>query len=114
MATDADSLSSLRPAEFCALQRQLVTGMTMRKKRNLKMGPIQQLKLDLLAQVEAADPDPAEFDGALSEAILAVSGDQATGPAQAVASDIQMDWQLACQSHGFVEWLRTAARDPKD
>jgi len=26
-----------------------------------------------------------------------------------VASDLEMDWHLACSSPGFVSWLRTAA-----
>lgn len=105
----ADGLEPPRPAEFCALERQLVAAMAMRKKRNVKMGPVQQLKLDLLEHVEAADPDPPGFAAALAEAVVAVSGGLGTGPAQAVASDLQMDWQLACASPGFVAWLRQAA-----
>ena len=54
----------LRPAEFCALERQLVAGMAMRKKRNVQMGPVQQLKFQLLEQVEAADPEIAQFTAA--------------------------------------------------
>jgi hypothetical protein len=49
------------------------------------------------------------FTAALAEAVQAVSGGPATGPAQAVASDLQMDWTLACTSPGFVAWLRHAA-----
>lgn len=100
---------SLRPAEFCALERLLVTGMAMRKKRALKMGPVQQLKLALLDCVEAADPQPSAFTATLAEAVLIVSGEGGTGPAQAVASDLQMDWQLACASPGFVAWLRSTS-----
>jgi hypothetical protein len=105
----ADPLGSLRPAEFCALQRQLVAGMAMRKKRNVPMGPVQHLKVQLLDQVEAADPEPAAFTAALGEAVLAVTDGLGIGPAQAVASDLQMDWDLACSSAGFVDWLRQAA-----
>ena len=108
MAAD-DSLGSLRPAEFCALQRQLVAGMAMRKKRNVPMGPVQRLKVQLLDHVEAADPEPGAFTAALGEAVLAVTEGLGTGPAQAVASDLQMDWDLACSSPGFVDWLRQAA-----
>jgi hypothetical protein len=103
----ADGVAPLRPAEFCALERQLVAGMAMRKKRNVKMGPVQQLKLELLEHVALADPDPALFSASLAEAVLAVSHGLGTGPAQAVASDIQMDWNLACASPGFVAWLRS-------
>ena len=78
----------------------------MRKKRNIKMDAAQQLKLQLLDVVEQADPEPDHFSGALAEAVLTVSGGPATGPAQAVASDLQMDWDLACASPGFVAWLR--------
>jgi hypothetical protein len=105
----ADSAGQLRPAEFCALERQLVAGMAMRKKRNVPMGPVQHLKVQLLDHVAAADPDPSLFTAALGEAILAVSEGLGTGPAQAVASDLQMDWDLACSSQGFVSWLRQAA-----
>lgn len=105
----ADALGSLRPAEFCALERQLVAGMAMRKKRNVPMGPVQHIKVQLLDQLEAADPEPDAFTGALGEAVLAVSEGLGTGPAQAVASDLQMDWDLACSSPGFVDWLRQAA-----
>ena len=109
MAAEPDSVAPLRPAEFCALERQLVHAMTMRKKRNVAMGPVQQLKIQLLEHVEMADPEPRQFSGALAEAVLAVSGGPGTGPAQAVASDLQMDWDMACSSPGFVVWLRQAA-----
>jgi hypothetical protein len=105
----AQPLAPLRPAEFCSLQRQLVARMAMRKKRNVQMGPVQQLKLRLLQHVEEADPEPRLFTAALAEAVMAVTGGMGTGPAQAVASDLQMDWELACSSPGFVDWLRKAA-----
>ena len=98
-----------RPAEFCALERQLVAGMAMRKKRNVKMQLAQQLKLELLEHIEAADPEPARFTAVLGEAVISVSEGLGTGPAQAVASDLQMDWELACSSPGFVRWLRQTA-----
>lgn len=105
---DADSELNLppRPAEFCALERQRIASMVMRKKRNVKMDLAQTLKLRLLEYVAAADPDPAHFTAVLSDAVFAVSEGQGTGPAQAVASDLQMDWQLALTSPGFVTWLR--------
>jgi hypothetical protein len=105
----AGPVASLRPAEFCKLERQLVAGMAMRKKRNVPMGPVQHIKVQLLEFVEAADPEPDGFTAALGEAILAISEGLGTGPAQAVASDLQMDWDLACSSQGFVSWLRQAA-----
>jgi hypothetical protein len=108
MAAD-DAVGPLRPAEFCALERQLVAAMAMRKKRNVKMGPVQRLKVQLLDAIEAADPEPPVFGAALAEAVVAVSEGLGTGPAQAVASDLQMDWNLACSSPGFVAWLRKAA-----
>jgi len=98
--------ADLRPAEFCALERKLVAAMTMRKKRNIKMDATQQLKLQLLEHVERADPEPELFGATLAEAVLVVSAGPGTGPAQAVASDLQMDWDLACASPGFVAWLR--------
>jgi len=110
----AEGVAPLGPAEFCALERQLVAGMAMRKKRNVKMGPVQQLKLELLEHVETADPDPSLFSAVLAEAVVAVSHGLGTGPAQAVASDLQMDWNLACASPGFVAWLRQAAAQRPD
>ena len=109
MAAEVAPVAPLRPAEFCALEQALVSGMAMRKKRNVKMDAAQELKLRLLEHVAAADPDPAHFSSALAEAIIAVTNGPATGPAQAVASDLQMDWDLAQASPGFVTWLRTAA-----
>jgi len=105
MAADAD-LRPPGPAEFCALERHLVAAMAMRKKRNVKMDAAQRLKLALLDHVCALDPPPELFGATLAEAVIAVSGGQGTGPAQAVASDLQMDWDLACTSPGFVSWLR--------
>jgi hypothetical protein len=101
-----------RPAEFCALERELVVRMSMRKKRHVQMGPVQQLKLQLLEHIQAADPEPEGFESALAEAVFLVSAGQGTGPAQAVASDLLMDWQLAATSQGFVDWLRHAAARP--
>jgi len=100
---------SLSPAEFCQLERQLVERMAMRKKRNVQMAPMQRLKIALCQHVETTNPDGAHFTATLAEAVLAVSPDQGTGPAQAVASDLQMDWDLARTSEGFVTWLRQAA-----
>jgi hypothetical protein len=99
----------LTPAEFCALEKALVTGMAMRKKRHVEMGPVQALKLELLDYVAAQEPEMEAFTGTLAEAVVVVSGGVSTGPAQAVASDLQMDWDLACASPGFVAWLRRAA-----
>jgi hypothetical protein len=81
----------------------------MRKKRNVKMDLAQQLKVKLLDHIEAANPESALFTATLGEAILAVSEGLGTGPAQAVASDLQMDWDLACTSPGFVAWLRNVS-----
>ena len=96
----------VRPREFCQLERELVQRMTMRKKRQVAMGPVQTLKLRLLDEVDAADPEPDAFNAAVARAVVAVSDGGATGPAQAVASDLEMDWQLARSSAGFVAWLR--------
>ena len=104
-----DLTNQLGPVEFCALERQLVAGMAIRKKRNVKMEAAQQLKVALLERVAAADPPPELFNAALAEAVIAVSEGLSTGPAQAVASDVQMDWDLARTSPGFVTWLRQSA-----
>ena len=109
MAVDDPQLSPLRPADFCALERHLIDAMAMRKKRNIKMDSAQALKLRLLEFVENADPEPPLFAAALAEAVVEVSEGLGTGPAQAIASDLQMDWDLACASPGFVTWLRAAA-----
>lgn len=113
MATDDPGLNPLRPAEFCALERRLVAQMAMRKKRNIKMDATQQLKVQLLEYVERVDPEPASFTATLAEAVIRVSEGLGTGPAQAVASDLHMDWDLNCSSPGFVHWLRSAAASPK-
>ena len=104
-------LSDHEQRALLALQRQLVAGMAMRKKRNVKMGPVQAIKLKLLDHVEAADPEIDGFTSALAQAVVDVSAGLGTGPAQAVASDLLMDWDLANAHPGFVSWLRTAARN---
>src|SRR6266571_4507703 len=104
----ADGSGPIRPAEFCALERKLVARMAMRKKRHVEIGPVQQLKVQLLEHVESANPDPPYFTAALSEAVIVISHGRGTGPAQAVASDLQMDWNMACSTPAFVRWLRTA------
>jgi hypothetical protein len=101
----------MRPREFCRLERELVRRMTMRKKRQVAMGPVQELKLRLLEELDAADPEPEDFANAVARAVVSVSDGVATGPAQAVGSDLEMDWQLARSSAGFIEWLRAAAGD---
>ena len=103
------AVDGLSPVEFCQLERQLVEQMAMRKKRNVQMAPVQALKLQLLAFVESADPEPRLFTATLAEAVQSISSGQGTGPAQAVASDLQMDWDLAHNSQGFIDWLRQAA-----
>lgn len=105
------AVEPLSAAEFCVLQRQLVERMAMRKKRNIRMAPIQTLKLRLLDLVEMANPPRSAFAGVLLEAVHEVSEGGATGPAQAVASDLQMDWELACASPAFAVWLRRAAAE---
>jgi hypothetical protein len=108
------AVDPLRPSEFCSLERQLVERMAMRKKRNVEMEPMQALKLALLAYVEQADPVPELFSARLAEAVVEVSQGLGTGPAQAVASDLQLDWDLACAHPGFVTWLRNAATTRND
>lgn len=100
----------LEPREFCALQRELVNGMTMRKKRKIAMGPVQELKVRLLDRLEALGPPPERFAESVARVVHESDDGQATGPAQAVASDLLMDWQMACASPRYVAWLREAAR----
>jgi hypothetical protein len=94
------------PGEFCTLQRALVAGMAMRKKRQVAMGPVQRIKLALLDELIRLDPPASAFEASVAEAVLAVSPGEATGPAQAVASDLLMDWGMAVGSAGFRRWLR--------
>jgi hypothetical protein len=103
------TIGGVLPREFCRLERELVRHMAMRKKRQLAMEPVQELKVRLLEALAAADPEPDDFAAALARAVVAVSDGGATGPAQAVASDLAMDWELARSSGGFVEWLRATA-----
>ncbi|MDP2659966.1 MAG: hypothetical protein Q8R28_04490 [Dehalococcoidia bacterium] len=104
-----DQPVSVDPLEFCRLERALIEGMAMRKKRNVQMRPIQDLKLRLLAHIEERSPQVEELPWVLAEAVYVVSPEGAIGPAQAVASDLQMDWEMACSSPSFMEWLRGAA-----
>jgi len=74
----AQFLPPMRPREFCRLERELVRRMTMRKKRQLAMGPVQEIKLRLLDEPDAADPEPDGFAGAVARAVVAVSDGGAT------------------------------------
>ncbi len=100
----------MEPREFCALQRELVNGLSMRKKRKIAMGPVQEIKVQLLDRLEALAPPPARFAEAVARVVYETAEGQATGPAQAVASDLLMDWQMACASSRYVAWLRETAR----
>lgn len=101
----------MSPREFCGHQRRLIQGMAMRKKRNVRMGPIQQLKLRLLDHVDAANPPVGHFEATLAEGVITVADGGATGPAQAVASDLVMDWKMACSSPDFCTWLRQTSQE---
>ena len=65
------------------------------------------LKARILNEVVLLDPEPVEMEAAL-EQIIALLGEP-TGPTRAVAVSVLEEWQAACASPQFVEWLLAQA-----
>src|SRR5262249_20376624 len=61
------------------------------------------LKARILNELLGLDPEPVEMEAAL-EQIIALLGEP-SGPTRAVAVSILEEWQAACTSPQFVEWL---------
>jgi hypothetical protein len=65
------------------------------------------LKAHLLNELVVLDPEPAQMEAAL-EQIITLLGEP-SGPTRAVAVSVLEEWQAACASPQFVEWLLAQA-----
>jgi hypothetical protein len=65
------------------------------------------LKVRILNELVVLDPEPAQMEAAL-EQIITLLGEP-SGPTRAVAVSILEEWQAACASPQFVEWLLAQA-----
>ena len=65
------------------------------------------LKARILNELVVLDPEPVQMEAAL-EQIIALLGEP-SGPTRAVAVSVLEEWQAACASPQFVEWLLAQA-----
>ena len=65
------------------------------------------LKARILNELVSLDPEPAQMEAAL-EQIITLLGEP-SGPTRAVAVSVLEEWQAACASPQFVEWLLAQA-----
>ena len=65
------------------------------------------LKARILNELVLLDPEPVQMEVAL-EQIIALLGEP-SGPTRAVAISVLEEWQAACASSQFVEWLLAQA-----
>ena len=65
------------------------------------------LKARILNELVVLDPEPVQMEAAL-EQIIALLGEP-SGPTRAVAISVLEEWQAACASSQFVEWLLAQA-----
>ena len=103
----------VRPAEVCdrlLLAMEASEGRRRRRRRDTTPDALgMEIKLRLLVEAVAADPDPDEFEGWLLERVLAA---EASGPVRAMALAVLAEWRLARESDAFRSWL--AAGAPSD
>jgi len=62
-----------------------------------------ELKVRLLNELVARDPEPEAIEAALEEIVFELG--PPTGPTRGVALSIMDDWRSAEESPAFVEWL---------
>jgi hypothetical protein len=106
--------SDLRPRVVCAQLLQAMDaaeGRRKRRKRNTTPDALgMEVKRELLEAAIADDPEPDDFEAWLFAQVQR-AGDRA-GATRAMALEVRDDWQFACASGGFRDWL--AAGAPSD
>jgi hypothetical protein len=65
------------------------------------------LKSRLLNALIQLDPEPAQMEAALAQIVTFMG--PPTGPTRAIAVSVLEEWQAACTSPEFVEWLLAQA-----
>jgi hypothetical protein len=65
------------------------------------------LKARILNELVWLDPEPVQIEAALEQIIVLLG--EPSGPTRAVAVSVLEEWQAACASPQFVEWLLAQA-----
>ena len=65
------------------------------------------LKARILNELVWLDPEPVQMEAALEQIIMLLGAP--SGPTRAVAVSVLEEWQAACASPQFVEWLLAQA-----
>jgi hypothetical protein len=101
----------LRPARVCAELLEALRaseGRTRRRKRDQRPDVIGLgIKRDLLDAAVRDDPEPAEFEGWLLDAVHRAG--HGGGAVRAMALQIFEEWKLARASDPFRDWLDRGA-----
>ena len=66
-----------------------------------------ELKSRVLHELVLLDPEPGEVEAALAQIVEQLG--QPSGPTRGVATSVLDDWQAACESPQFIEWLLAQA-----
>ncbi len=100
-------LKDVRPGAVCEWllsSIEVAEGRRKRRPRNTTPDNIGlNLKLELLEECIAADPEPGEFENWLLSAALRPG--RASGPIRAVCADILFEWQIALETPDYRDWL---------
>ena len=111
-----DLTSSVRPAEVCEwLLTSIAVAEGRRKRRPRNTTPDNiglNLKLDILQECIAANPEPETFEEWLLQA--ATKPGRASGPMRAVCSDVLFEWRAARQDPFYRDWLLAGAEEEED
>lgn len=101
----------MRPAEVCRELLETVEASEGRRRRRMRNTTADaiglEIKRGLLAEIIAADPEAADFEGWLLERCVA-EGD-ADGPLRAIAITIWEEWRMTAESEEFRQWLARGA-----
>lgn len=101
---------TLQPAQFCGYLLQAIEASEGRRKRRRRdttpdaLGL--QLKRDLLGLAIEQQPAPEDFEGWLLRQVLAAP---ASGPVQALCTEILAEYRIAADDEGFALWLAAGA-----
>lgn len=110
------SEAPLRPAEFAQLAHASIAASESRRRRRQRdTEPDRvglEMKLDLLAAIEAADPDPEEFERFLLE--YALQPGRPSGPVRGVCSDLWLEWETVVSTPAYADWLRAGGQEIGD
>jgi hypothetical protein len=100
----------LRPRDFALM---LLASRDLRPRRRARDQQADTagltLKRGLLEEVAARDPEPADLEAVLAEAVVALG--PPSGPPRAVAAVIRDEWQMACAAPDWVAQLLAEAID---